>query len=243
MKIDYEEKSRLFEKKSIKFLTTLNIFVGAMLLLIFITMMIWCYYHEAKVVSGESMQPTINSDYSEIKNQFDIVIVNKTQNISRGDIVIIDFSNYEDELIIKRVIALAGDSLKIVWNNEKKKADVYLKKSGEKEFCLLIENYTQNNEHNIPPKNNCASSFTDGSTGHGTYIWNGCTLNDDGSITILDGYFFALGDNREKSKDSSEVGPFLRKNVIGVAETLEKNGTFMNKFLRKFFHLTLNKNK
>ena len=140
------------------------------------------------------------------------------------------------------MIAVAGDSIKIIWNNENKKADVYLKQKGEEEFCLLDEPYTQNNEHNIPAKNNCASSFLEGSTGiSSTYKWSGFTLNDDGSITILDGYFFALGDNRELSQDSSEVGPFKTSLINGVVETIEPNGTFVNQFIRKVFNLGLNK--
>ena len=191
------------------------------------------------------MQPTINNDFSATKNQFDVVIINKTQNIKRKDIVIIDFSPYhvDDELIIKRVIAVAGDSIKIVWNLEKNKADVYLKQKGEQEFCLLDEPYTQNNEHNIPPKNHCAQSFLEGSTSgkYNSYKWNGYVLNDDGSITIQDGYFFAMGDNREMSLDSSEVGPFRVEHVIGVTETIEHNGSFANKLIRKIFNLGLNK--
>ena len=244
MKINYEEKSHLFEKKSTKVLTSINIFAGVMLLLTFITMIIWCFYHEAKVVSGQSMQPTINSDYSEENNQFDIVIINKTQNISRGDIVVIDFSSYtKDELIIKRVIALGGDSVKIVWNSEAQKSDVYLKKKNEDNFSLLDEPFTQTTRR--LDGNTCAKTFQDHSqTGkYESYTWRGYELNADGSITILDGFFFALGDNRENSLDSSEVGPFLREHVIGVAATIEKNGSFMNNFLKKFFHLTLNKNK
>ena len=83
MKINYEESSRIIEKTSVKITTFLNILSGIMLLLMIITMMIWCFYHEAKVVSGQSMQPTINYDFSEENNQFDIVIVNKTHNIER----------------------------------------------------------------------------------------------------------------------------------------------------------------
>ncbi len=242
MKIDYEESARLIEKKSVKITTYLNIISGTLLLLMLITMMIWCFYHEAKVVSGESMQPTINATYSEYENKFDIVIINKTHKISRQDIAIIDFSEYnKDELIIKRVIATAGDTIKIVWNSEKQKSEVYLKKKGEENLVLLDEPYTQSIRR--LDGNTCAKTFGIGSsTGqYNSYQWDGYTLNDDGSITILDGYFFALGDNRELSLDSSEVGPFRLSYVCGVVDTLEKDGSVMNKLLRSIFNFGLSK--
>ena len=242
MKINYEESSRIIEKPSVKITTFLNILSGIMLLLMIITMMIWCFYHEAKVVSGQSMQPTINYDFSEENNQFDIVIVNKTHNIERKNIVIIDFSDYnKDELIIKRVIATAGDTIKIVWNEEKQKSEVYLKEKGESELTLLYEDYTQSIKR--LDGNTCAKTFSIGSsTGqYNSYEWKGYKLNEDGSITILDGYFFALGDNRELSLDSSEVGPFKTSLINGVVETIEPNGTIANKFIRKVFNLGLNK--
>ena len=240
MKIDYENTPHFMEKKSVKITTFLNLFSGIMLLIMVITMMIWCFHHDAKVVSGQSMQPTINLDFSEENDKFDIVIINKTQNIKRQDIVIIDFSDYnKDELIIKRVIAVGGDTIKIVWNTEKQKSEVYLKEKGEIELKLLDEPYTQSIKR-LDGKT-CAKTFSIGSTEgkYNSYVWSGYELNDDGSITIKDGYFFALGDNRELSLDGSEVGPFATEKLVGVVETIEHEGSFVNKFIRTIFNLGL----
>lgn len=54
------------------------------------------------VVSGDSMVPTLNDG--------DVLIVNKYREIKRGDIVII---NKGDKWVVKRVIALGGDTLEI----------------------------------------------------------------------------------------------------------------------------------
>ena len=237
MRINYEEKSRLIEKKSVKIAGFFSVLSGTLLILMLITCMIWCFYHDVRKISGPSMQPTLNN-YANSYSQYDIVIVNKSQNFSRQDIVTIDFSNYtKDELIIKRVIALAGDQVKIEWNPTSQKSDVLIKKKGEKEFKLLVEDYIKKDQ------GDCAKTFKDGvETGYGshdstTYKWHGYSKNDDGSITILDGYFFALGDNREPSTDSSELGPFESKRVNGIVETIEKNGTFVHKFIQKLCNL------
>ena len=245
--MNYEDNARLLEKKSTK-RANFGIMLSAIgVLLLMMCFLIWCFYHEPKVVSGQSMQPTINETYSEINNQFDIVLVNKTQNIERQDIVIIDFSEYkkESELIIKRVIAKEGDSIKIVWEKPETysmyKSVVYLKKSGESEFHRLDENYTKT-EIQLGRKT-CAETFHEGATTGKTsgYEWNkeGYILNEDGSITIQKGFFFALGDNRELSLDSSEVGPFQIAKVQGVAETIVPDGSFLNKLLRKMFNFSL----
>ena len=247
--VKYEDILRLCEKKTIKRAILCQMAAAIGLLLLFLTMMMWCFYHEAKVVSGQSMQPTINNDFSVIDNHFDVVLVNKTQIIHRQDIIIIDFSEYtEDELIIKRVIATGGDSIKIVWekpeNSDIFKSVVYLKKAGEQNFVALKEDYTKTIAR--VDENTCAKTFNEGASSgqYKSYVWDkdGYTYNTDGSITIKDGYFFALGDNRENSLDSSEVGPFKIDKVEGIADFVFREGTWMNKLLRKLFHLQLGTN-
>ena len=74
-------------------------------------------------IEGSSMERTFTSG--------ETVIVNKTTNIKRGDVVIIDRGNY---LVIKRVIALEGDTIRI------QDGKVYLSIEGEQEV-ELVESY------------------------------------------------------------------------------------------------------
>ena len=326
MKLDYiVNEGRILETKAQKINKVLNNFLLYALIIIVITFMIWSFYHEAKVVKGESMQPMINSTYDKNNSQnFDIVLMNKTKNFKRQDIVIVDFSGYEDELIIKRVIATAGDSIKIVEKNGQ--SVVWLKKANKDEWAPLKEDYvldknngircattfmnryssinkwvgcTENNDYtyslatekNITVtanmfydyyikdkndednyilattydvndtyyrkngENNFTQVYVTEAMFYDYYIKEGASYikaeeyipdrpyyvkNHDGSITINDGYFFAFGDNRENSWDSSEVGPLEISRIQGVVETLIPNNSFLNNFLRKLLNLKLN---
>ncbi|MBR1925564.1 MAG: signal peptidase I [Clostridia bacterium] len=176
MKLDYiSNEGKILEKKSQKFNRILSSFLLYAVVLIVITFMIWGFYHEVKVVSGESMQPTINSSYSKNNGGFDIVLMNKTKNFQKQDIVIIDFSDYQDELIIKRVIATSGDSIKIIAENNK--SVVYLKKANENEWKKLNEDYVDNQNNNT----NCAITFSRRS--ENGYSWSGYTENNDNSYS------------------------------------------------------------
>ena len=247
MKYDYPEDGtgKIMVHQGLNRVRILRDILNFSLLIMLSVILIYCVTHDAKVVRGESMQPTINSSWDN-DTQYDIVILNKTTSIDRGDIIIVDFSDYSvtTSLIIKRVIATAGDTINITWDGENQKLIVTLKKAGSEETEVLVENYIKK-DANDPTKDDsqayeCASSFQLKDTGNGKY-WNpeSYTQNEDGSITIKEGYFFALGDNRGESYDCSELGPMLVSNVVGVVDTIVPNGTFLNYFLRTFFGLRL----
>ncbi len=220
------------------------------LLTLLCVVLIYLITHDAKAVSGESMQPTINSEFSEEnQTQYDIVLVNKTQKISRGDIIIINASQYNllsgGDLIIKRVIAIEGDTINIGWDDAQQKLIVSLKKAGSDETEILVENYIKK-DINDPTKDDpeargCSTTFENKDSTSSTGWWSSESyiLNGDGSITIPEGYFFALGDNRGHSADSSELGPIPVNKIIGVVDTLVPNGSFLNNFLRVIFGIRL----
>ncbi len=64
-------------------------------------------------VEGASMEPTINNN-TETYN--DVVYLQKTTSVSRGDIVVVDAKNYGEpnKSYIKRVVAVAGDTVQFV---------------------------------------------------------------------------------------------------------------------------------
>lgn len=64
-------------------------------------------------VEGASMEPTINNNTDTYN---DVVYLQKTNAVSRGDIVVIDAKNYgePEKSYIKRVVAVAGDTIQFV---------------------------------------------------------------------------------------------------------------------------------
>lgn len=126
------------------------------------------------IVSGESMYPTLNDRDYLILNR----VSYKFGEIKRGDIVVfrthLKQENGKEKDLIKRVIAVEGDSLVI------KDSQVYV-----------------NNELIQEP-----------------YI-DGAYTAGDIDIVIPEGKVFAMGDNRENSKDSrSEDVGFVDENDI-----------------------------
>ena len=142
-------------------------------------------------VYGDSMNPTLESG--------DMVYTEKIStyfhSYERGDIVILDgegMENYDrDEYLIKRVIGLPGETVRI--------ADgcVYIKPADSDEFFLLDEPY-----------------LVDGVQ---TLMMNLGIEKGYDEITLGENEYYCLGDNRPVSKDSRILGPFTEDRIKGTA--------------------------
>ncbi|MGL5329125.1 MAG: signal peptidase I [Peptostreptococcaceae bacterium] len=128
------------------------------------------------IVSGESMYPTLNDKDYLILNRMSY----KFGEVKRGDIIVfkthLKQDNGKEKDLIKRVIAVEGDSLLI------KDSQVYV-----------------NNELVEEP-----------------YIDNAYTAGEI-DVVVPEGKIFAMGDNRENSKDSrsEDVGFIDEKDILG----------------------------
>ena len=127
-------------------------------------------------VDGSSMVPNLANN--------DILILKKyDKSIERFDVVVI---NYNKSKLVKRVIGLPGDTIKIkvthVGNNVVSK--------------IFINGEVLDEEYGYEP-------IKDG----------GIASND---IVLGDNEYFVLGDNRNNSSDSRIIGAINRKDIVGV---------------------------
>lgn len=108
------------------------------------------------------------------------------ENIHRFDIVVLN-SQQLNEKIIKRVIGLPNETVKFL-NDE-----------------LYI-----NGEH-------IEQDFLDADFVEKSKLtYNVKQFTDDFEVTLQDGEFFVMGDNRLRSTDSRDLGPFQLKDFVGI---------------------------
>ena len=177
-------KENLLDKKS-SFLSP-N-FIAICLLIIFLMVSTTSFF-SLVIISGSSMYPTLSDG--------DVVIMVKTENVKRGDVVVIDGEKKVQkngqqlyEWIIKRIIAVGGDTIDI-----KDDGAVYIKFKGQSTFEPLDEEYLETN------------TKTEQGNGYLTY-----------PFTVPEGELFFLGDNRGISKDSrSEFGTCKQSQIKGI---------------------------
>ena len=110
---------------------------GSLIYAVLAMLLLNLFVFRSITVDGESMNNTL-------QDQDRVLSTNFFYTPSRGDIVVLQadkVQNYKTgrygEPIIKRVIALAGDTIKFDFE----KGEVYLKKAGEQEFQLLEEDF------------------------------------------------------------------------------------------------------
>ncbi len=142
-------------------------------------------------VYGDSMEPTLYSG--------DVVFTEKIStyfhSYERGDIVILDGEGMEgydrDEYLIKRVIGLPGETIRI--------ADgcVYIKPVDSDEFFLLEEPYIADEVQTLMMTAGIEKGYDE--------------------ITLADNEYYCIGDNRPVSKDSRILGPFTEDRIKGIA--------------------------
>ncbi len=111
----------------------------------------------------------------------------------KGDVIIFEPKSDPGRPYIKRVIATAGDTIYIDFST----GDVYVNDE------IIDEPY-------IAEPTYLSGFYTDTLALVGMY-------SRENPIKIEEGYFFAMGDNRNHSKDSRELGPIPLEEVIGHA--------------------------
>lgn len=176
------------ESASKSWLSTLYELMGNVALALIIVTALFSFCFRQVVVDGASMNDTLaHGDRLLLQTVF--------YEVERQDIVVIYQEDEPEKPLIKRVIALGGDSLRLNPRANGGMGEVYLKKAGENDWELLNEPYVQ-----YP-------------MGWGI----GGDLLAETEITVPQGHVFVMGDHRNDSKDSRSpsVGCVKAENVVG----------------------------
>ncbi|MCO0832396.1 signal peptidase I [Fructobacillus sp. W13] len=148
-------------------------------------------------INGDSMDPNLLDQQK--------VLVQKTQNVKRGDVVVFD-AREEDPRIktgnkdyVKRVIAVAGDTVSY------KNGDLYVNDK------KVDESYISSDERNAGTASSFGSSWNLDSLAK-TGLWS---AEDQKETVVPKDSYFVLGDHRSVSNDSRYFGYIHKKHVIG----------------------------
>lgn len=198
---------RLFWRLFLTLFIIMFVIIGSF----FVRFLVLYSYHE---VEGLSMVPTYNQHQTGADDEAsDRVFARRKAKPKVGDVIIFkqtyDFNNNGnpvEKLLIKRVVAKAGDQVKVEKNGS--------------DYRLLIHyqgdaapTQMQGQDENLP--------------GYESYVKDGYSVFQSmydaftahtpvGFLTLGEGQYFVLGDNRDKSVDGTNFGPINKDQISGV---------------------------
>ena len=213
------------KKKRNKLLTWISSIIFVLITAVCGAIIFFNFTHTYHSVVGPSMTPTLNT-----RGNNDGVFVSKIKKYTYGDIIVVNKNfgkeGLEEKFVIKRLIALEGDKIKIDFIEENYR--VLLIKSGEQEPVVLEEeyllgDYSSNSDLFIKFNN--------------TIKEQGYTLDERGYFEIPENQIFYLGDNRSFGcEDCSTYGAMEKGAVIGKVDYIiyeEKN--HVGQIISQFF--------
>ncbi|WDE08190.1 signal peptidase I [Thalassomonas viridans] len=172
-----------------------------------------------------SMKPTIvegdrilvNKMAYDLRLPFTRVSLWKLADPQRGDIVIFD-SQVSGNRLVKRVIGLPGDTV------------------GMQDNVLKI-NDKQLSYHSLSPSLSQAEGQADKmeylpGMQHSIRVQeNGSGLSSFREVTVPEGHYLVLGDNRDNSSDSRVIGFVPRQEIVGRSKTVVMSFDYENYYL------------
>ena len=171
-----------------------DVVLGIMLIL-FIALLGVRVMYEPVIVDGHSMDPTLYDGEKVVLGRFD-------RNFRVGDIVVADVPDLVDgksTLIIKRVVAVAGDKIAFRFNAEKGAIEFY-----RNDMTKPVEE-----DYIAEPMRDVGKFQKIG------VVSSGEEITEDKILTVGDGEVFIMGDNRNNSLDSRKRGAVKISSVKG----------------------------
>ena len=180
-----------------------------------------------------SMKPTIqegdrvvvNKLAYDLKVPFTTIAIWKWDNPERGDIVVL-FSPVDGTRLVKRVVAIPGDNVEmrdnqlLVNGNLAKQSPIAIASTEDAGLAHVYDEdlYGRNHKVMLTPEIPAVRSF--------------------GPVTVPEGNYFVLGDNRDNSNDSRFIGFIERRRIVGravaVAFSLDRSRWFVPRMDRFF---------
>lgn len=166
-----------------------------LLIALILYIVIWTALQTVRV-DGTSMVGTLQDQ--------DLLLASKISydfgaNPSRGDIVVLVPPTDPSRDFIKRVIGLPGDTIEI--DGDHHPTQVLIKPGSKGSWQVLHEPYLPQPWTTL---NDCCGP-------------DGKASASAQALTVPQGYYFVMGDNRNFSSDSRSFGPVPRKNILAKA--------------------------
>ncbi|NJL24106.1 MAG: signal peptidase I [Calothrix sp. SM1_5_4] len=219
------DKQNMESKKKAKFGEGMGSFLLAVLAILAFR---WALFEPYVIPSG-SMIPTllihdhilVNKFAYGLRVPFTKTWLFKNSEPKRGDVVV--FRSVEDAsyFMIKRIVGLPGDKIEV-------EPEGYLKINGERLPSKAL-NVTSDPASQAPyyrvSETDLGGAFSDfdfyeedlGGVSHRTVLTKGAPRFFDRPVTVPEGQYFCMGDNRDNSKDSRYWGALPRENLLGKA--------------------------
>lgn len=165
---------------------------------------------QAFQIPSESMEDTLLiGDYLLVDKQcygggswWDVMM--PYQKIRRGDIIVFHYPVNPSQHFVKRVVGVPGDRMRMV--NKR----VYVNGTPLVEKYVRFKSTTPDNFRDNFPRPDIVAAGLDAN-----WFLEMKKLVDGNQLIVPDGYYFALGDNRDSSYDSRYWGFVPRENIIG----------------------------
>ena len=169
-------------------------------------------------VKMTSMYPTLEEG--------EAIWINKLAKAERGEIVVyynqdvpmknlymfftglsFDYSKGDVYLLVKRVVAVAGDK---VWITSSYSGYTLHVKDADGNEIDVVTGYTKDGQ----PVDYIEEKFESHLC---QYLLGNGHISENRALEIEEGFIFAVGDNRTNSADSRNTGPIPLKQVVGIA--------------------------
>lgn len=159
--------------------------VSTILIAIAIFLVVYLFLVKPHQVIGESMEPTFFTGQYILTD----LLSYRFHNPERGDVVVFREPDNTTKDLIKRVIGLPGEKIKL-----------------QDGHVILISDKTPN-----------GITLNEPYTNQGSQTRGEDTVKDGETYTIPAGHYFMMGDNREHSSDSREFGAVDKNLIVGRA--------------------------